>query len=80
MSTSEQYRPLDRGTVIASRYEVEKYLGESLIGSTYVVRHVENQKLIALKFIRVEFAQPDDIDRVRKIIKDAKSVNHPKIL
>ena len=80
MSTSEQYRPLDRGTVIASRYEVEKYLGESLIGSTYVVRHVENQKLIALKFIRVEFAQPDDIERVRKIIKDAKSVNHPNVV
>ena len=80
MSTSEQYRPLDRGTIIASRYEVEKYLGESLIGPTYVVRHVENHKLIALKFIRVEFAQTDDIDRVRKIIKDAKSVNHPNVV
>lgn len=80
MSTSEQYRPLNRGTVIASRYEVEKYLGESLIGSTYVVRHVENHKLIALKFIHIEFAQPDDIERVRKIIKDAKSVNHRNVV
>lgn len=80
MSTSEQYRPLDRGTVIASRYEVEKYLGESLIGPTYVVRHVENHKLIALKFVRHEFAQPDDIERVRKIIKDAKAVNHPNVV
>lgn len=80
MSTSEQYRPLDRGTVIASRYEVEKYLGESLIGPTYVVRHVENHKLIALKFVRHEFAEPDDIERVRKIIKDAKAVNHPNVV
>ena len=55
-------------------------MGESLIGPTYVVQQVENHKLIALQFVRHEFAQPDDIERVRKIIKDAKAVNHPNVV
>jgi serine/threonine protein kinase len=80
VSNSEQYRPLERGTVVANRYEIEKYLGESLIGPTYVVRHVESHKLIAIKFIRSEYAQEGDIDRIRELIRQAKKVNHPNVV
>ena len=80
MSIFEQYRPLERGTVVANRYEIEKYLGESLIGPTYVVRHVESHKLIAIKFIRSQYATVDDIERVRDLIRQAKKVNHENVV
>ena len=80
MSNTEQYRPLERGTVIANKYEIEKYLGESLIGPTYVVRHQESHKLIAIKFIRQEYATVQDLDRVRELIRQAKRVNHKNVV
>ena len=80
MSSTEQYRPLERGTVIANKYEIEKYLGESLIGPTYVVRHQESHKLIAIKFIRAEYATVKDLDRVRELIRQAKKVNHKNVV
>ena len=80
MSNTEQYRPLERGTVVAGRYEVEKYLGESLIGPTYVVRHVQTHKLVAIKFVRQEYATLSDIDRIRELIGQAKKVNHPNVV
>ena len=80
MSSTEQYRPLERGTVIANKYEIEKYLGESLIGPTYVVRHQESHKLIAIKFIRSEYATTKDLERVRELIRQAKKVNHKNVV
>ena len=80
MSSTEQYRPLERGTVIANKYEIEKYLGESLIGPTYVVRHQESHKLIAIKFIRPEYATAKDLERVRELIRQAKKVNHKNVV
>ncbi len=78
MSSTEQYRPLERGTVIASKYQIEKYLGESLIGPTYVVRHQQSEKLIAIKFIRPEYNAK--IDRVQELIRQAKRVNHKNVV
>ena len=34
---------IERGTIIADRYEIEKYLGESLLGPTYVVKTINNK-------------------------------------
>jgi serine/threonine protein kinase len=78
VSNSEQYRPLERGTVIDNKYEIEKYLGESLIGPTYVVRHQESQKLIAIKFIRPEYNPTQD--HVKKLIQQAKRVHHKNVV
>ena len=80
VSNTEQYRPLERGTVVAGRYEVEKYLGESLVGPTYVVRHVQTHKLVAIKFIRKEYATISDIDHIRDLIGQAKKVNHSNVV
>ena len=49
-SESVDAKPLGRGVVIASRYEIEKYLGESLLGPTYVVKHVEQETFLVLRF------------------------------
>ena len=79
-TSSEQYKPLIRGTVITKRYEVEKYLGESLLGPTYVVKNRETQKLIALKFIRAEYKSVAEIDDVKSLLKKARKVKHPNVV
>ena len=80
MSQTEQFRPLDRGTKIADRYEIEKYLGESLVGPTYVVRHIEKHTLKAVKFIRPEYVPVSDVERIKELIGQAKVVNHPNVV
>ena len=55
---------IERGTIIADRYEIEKYLGESLLGPTYVVKTINNKKLLALKFIRKKYKRVEDEEEV----------------
>ena len=81
MSTSNQnYRPLSRGTVIAARYEVEKYLGESLLGPTYVVKNLDEDKLLALKFIRTEYHPLEEADRLKNLMQAARKIQHPNVV
>ena len=78
--SSEQYKPLTRGTVVAKRYEVEKYLGESLLGPTYVVKNRDTQKLIALKFVRPEYKAVSELDDVKALLKKARKIKHPNVV
>jgi len=78
--SSEQYRPLSRGEVIAKRFEVERYLGESLLGPTYAVRNIGNKKIVAIKFIRSEYVPVADIEKIRELMKKANSVEHPNVV
>ena len=80
MSNNTEEKPLARGTVIASRYEIEKYLGESLIGPTYVVRHIENEKWFALRFIRSEYKTKDDLASVQEILHKLREIKHPNMI
>ena len=79
-SVSEDYRPLSRGVVIAGRYEIEKYLGESLLGPTYVVKNNNTNKLLALKFIREEYCPVSHISRVQDLLRKARDVKHPNVV
>jgi serine/threonine protein kinase len=74
------YRPLSRGTVIRSRYEVEKFLGESLLGYTYVAKTVEDQRVLVIKFIRPDYATVDDLDRIRTLFEKGRSIKHPNVV
>ncbi|MEC7987151.1 MAG: SUMF1/EgtB/PvdO family nonheme iron enzyme [Myxococcota bacterium] len=80
MSNITEEKPLARGTVIASRYEIEKYLGESLVGPTYVVRHVENEKWFALRFIRSEYKSKDELANVQEILYKLREIKHPNMI
>jgi serine/threonine protein kinase len=77
---SEQYRPLSRGLVIADRYEIEKYLGESLLGPTYVVKNINTNKLLALKFIRSDYKESDELRDVQELLKRARRVQHDHVV
>ena len=79
-SKSIDSKPLDRGTVIASRYEIEKYLGESLLGPTYVVKHVEQETFLVLRFIRKEYKNKDDFEEVQALIHKIRTIKHPNMI
>ena len=74
---------LPRGTLIAKgRYEIEKYLGESLLGPTYVVKNISTQKLLALKFVRKDYRNADEesLREVQALIKKARKIDHPYVV
>ncbi|MBM75902.1 MAG: hypothetical protein CMK59_10920 [Proteobacteria bacterium] len=74
---------LPRGTLIAKgRYEIEKYLGESLLGPTYVVKNISTQKLLALKFVRKDYRNADEesLREVQELIKKARKIDHPYVV
>ena len=79
-SESVEAKPLSRGTVIAARYEVEKYLGESLLGPTYVVKHIEQDSFLVLRFIRREYKSKDDFDLVQDLIQKIRDIRHPNMI
>ncbi|MAA78744.1 MAG: hypothetical protein CL916_05750 [Deltaproteobacteria bacterium] len=79
-SESIDSKPLDRGTVIASRYEIEKYLGESLLGPTYVVKHVEQETFLVLRFIRKEYKDKNDFEEVQGLIHKIRTIKHPNMI
>ncbi|MGC6509793.1 MAG: protein kinase domain-containing protein [Myxococcota bacterium] len=74
------YRPLSRGTVIRSRYEIEKFLGESLLGYTYVAKKIEDQRVLVIKFIKPDYASIDDLDRIRTLFEKGTSIKHPNVV
>lgn len=79
-SESIESKPLSRGTVIAGRYEIEKYLGESLLGPTYVVKHVEQETFLVLRFIRKEYKNKDDFEQVQELIHKIRTIKHPNMI
>ena len=77
---SAEARPLSRGTVIAGRYEIAKYLGESLLGPTYIVKHVEKEAYLVLRFIRKEYKNKDNFDEIEKLIHTVRAIKHPNMI
>ena len=78
--SNSNYRPLSRGTVIRSRYELEKFLGESLLGYTYVAKKIEDQRVLVIKFIKPDYASVDDLDRIRGLFEKGTSIKHPNVV
>ena len=73
-------RPLSRGTVIAGRYEIEKYLGESLLGPTYIVKHVEQDTFLVLRFIRKEYKNKDNLEEMQQLLQTIREIKHPNMI
>jgi serine/threonine protein kinase len=74
---AEEYRQFSRGDVISSRFEIEKPLGEGILGATYLVRHIKSGKHLALKFIDQRYVTPaKGLDRFKASIKSVRESRH----
>jgi eukaryotic-like serine/threonine-protein kinase len=69
------------GTLIEGRYEVECVLGEGGMGTVYGARHRSLDKPFALKVMRPEIAQQDELaDRFIQEARAAAAIGHPNIV
>ncbi|HMJ51046.1 MAG TPA: protein kinase [Polyangiaceae bacterium] len=69
------------GTIIDGRYEVECVLGEGGMGTVYGVRHRSLDKRFALKVMRADMAQQDELaERFIQEARSAAAIGHPNIV
>ena len=74
---SQQQTRISRGDVIAKKYEIEKFLGDGMIASTYLARHINSGKELVIKFVRPNLiSTPRDQERLRRLFERARSVRH----
>lgn len=69
------------GTVVVGRYRVVRALGAGGMGRVYVAEHTAIRKLIALKVLREEFTQREDIvTRFQQEAISASRIKHPNVV
>ena len=63
------------------RYEIERLVGRGGMGRVYKARHRMMDRAVAVKVIHREWVQqPEAIDRFRREVKAAASLDHPNIV
>jgi len=67
-------------TVVADRYRVSELLGSGAWGIVYRAVDMQNDREVALKILRVEFAGSASNDRFRREIAILARLNHPNIV
>jgi eukaryotic-like serine/threonine-protein kinase len=83
-STQAFYNPLPilaEGTVLATRYEIVRTLGEGGMGAVYQAKDLELNRMVALKVIRPELAKnPAIIDRFKQELLLSQRVTHRNVI
>ncbi len=70
-----------RGEVIAKKYEIERLLGEGMLGTTFLVKHIASGKDLVLKVLhRNLVATQRDRDRLRMLFERARAVRHELLI
>jgi serine/threonine-protein kinase len=72
---------LQIGTLIASRFRIERKLGEGGMGAVYAATNVATNRPVALKVMHPEYAAKKDI--VRRFMREAKAatvIKHPNVI
>jgi len=72
-------KEIDRGTVLASRYEIIELLGRGGMGNVYRVVDTKINEEIALKFLNPAIADEKMIERFKNELKLARKISHKNI-
>jgi serine/threonine protein kinase len=69
------------GQTLASRYQIQKKLGEGGMGSVYLASHSVLEKPLAIKVLHGEFARkPDLVERFIQEAKSASRIRHENVI
>ena len=74
-----QAKEIDRGAVLASRYEIIELLGRGGMGNVYRVVDTKINEEIALKFLNPAIADEKMIERFKNELKLARKISHKNI-
>ena len=72
--------PLHTDTVIASRYRIERIIGQGGMGQVYLARDEQLERLVAIKRLREDGANADHLERFQREAKFLAKLNHPCIV
>jgi Protein kinase domain len=69
------------GTFLGRRYEVAQMLGEGGMGSVYKAKDMELERFVALKVIRPEFAEHEEVlKRFKQELILARKITHKNVI
>jgi eukaryotic-like serine/threonine-protein kinase len=77
--TAEAHLALRSGEVFASRYRVERLIGEGGMGAVYQVFDEQLEDRVALKLMSFRAGQRDDITRFVREVRLARRITHPSV-
>ncbi|MBN1335000.1 MAG: SUMF1/EgtB/PvdO family nonheme iron enzyme [Deltaproteobacteria bacterium] len=79
--TASSHEDYKRGDVIAKKYEIERLLGEGMLGATYLAKHIASGKDLVLKILRRNLVATErDRDRLCQLFERARAVRHELLI
>jgi serine/threonine-protein kinase len=72
--------PLHNDTVIASRYRIQRIIGQGGMGQVYLAHDEQLERLVAIKRLRDNHANADSLERFQREAKFLAKLNHPCIV
>jgi tetratricopeptide (TPR) repeat protein len=80
-AAAQSQEALEIGTVLASRYEIVRRIGEGGMGAVYQARDLELNRIVALKVIRPSLAKnPDILSRFKQELILARQITHKNVI
>jgi len=70
-----------QGNLVAGRYRLDRHLGEGGMGTVWSAVHVVTRRAVAMKFLRTELQQKNDVkQRFLREAQAASALRHPNVV
>lgn len=71
---------MEPNAILASRYRIDRELGEGGMGTVYLATDMQTDHHVAIKRLKTEVAEPALIERFRREGEALRDLNHPNIV